>query len=146
MNYVFDHAKSEYKTTTQGDVHDLQSEAKRGVTEKDDTGELERKFKAKCKESKDKADKGIQQIQEKVLSHKPSPSDPNYERRKEEYNSLLRHSIHGMEVLQGWMGDLFDAVLNILIDIVQWVRNTIVGIFNRIDSAFERLFQSFFSY
>ncbi len=34
--------------------------------------------------------------------------------------------------------------MNILIDIVHWVRNTIVDIVNRIDNAFERLFRSFF--
>jgi hypothetical protein len=142
---AFNAAKSEYKTTTQHGVQDLQREAKRAVTETDDTEELERTFKGECSKARATSEQGIQQIQQKVLSHKPSPSDPNYERRNEEYNSLLRHSIHGIEVLQRWMGDLFDEVFNILIDIVHWVKITIVGISYFIDNAFKRLHLIFFT-
>jgi hypothetical protein len=52
---VFNAAKSEYKTTTQHDVLDLQREAKRAVTETDDMEELKRKFEAKCREQKRKS-------------------------------------------------------------------------------------------
>jgi hypothetical protein len=63
-------------------------------------------FEQKIKELREMLDENIDKYQQLILSARPSPDDPNFERKKEAYNELLKMATTTMDKLQGRIGDV----------------------------------------
>ncbi|UJR29783.1 hypothetical protein I4U23_017330 [Adineta vaga] len=145
MNLTFDQAESELKSSIQSDIKKLQNKvismAQRGRTNNEFAAE-EAAFIRQVKRTKDAASQRCDDAQKIVTSKRPSPNAP--EREKEDYRTLLRYANEGMSRLQVWITNIFNQLINIVRQIVDWIWDSIVDIGTRIGSAFRDVIDLFF--
>ena len=140
----FDQISGNFKTYTQQKLDNLENELQYITTTESDIDDLEESLKQKVGETKQDINERIDEVQNTIISRRPREGDPDYARKRAQYNQLLTHSISGMDKLKGWLQNIFNRLIQIVSSIISWIANKISGIARRIGDAFKSLFSFFF--
>jgi hypothetical protein len=140
----FDQFSNNFKFSAQQRLNSLEKELNNATENEPDIDDLEAMLKYKVEDTKQDMSNRIDEIKNAVTSRRPNPNDPDYARKQAQYAQLLSESVKGMNLLKGWLQNIFNRLKQIVTSIIQWIANKIMGIARRIKDAFISLFQIFF--
>lgn len=80
----------------------------------------------------------LDDLHQNIVSRRPSPSDFNYEEKREQYRAFLTHANDGVGSMKGIFSRLFSKLFEVVKKIVDWIINHLP----QIVSAIARIFSS----
>ncbi len=140
----FDQISGGFKAFAQQRLNSLEQEVNNTAAYESDIDDLEASLKQGVEETKKDLNDRIDEVQNAITSRRPHPSDWDYARKRAQYVELLNESVNGMDLLKAWLQNIFHQLKNIVMSIVSWIVNRIVGVARRIKDAFKSLFHIFF--
>ncbi|UJR29781.1 hypothetical protein I4U23_017328 [Adineta vaga] len=122
MASIFDEATADFKSNTSESIDRLQntmtSMAQQAKTRNRFSDE-EAEFIRPVNETKNATLDRLDGIKSRILSRRPDSNASQKE--KDDYRELLRYADEGMERLRGWIRNIFDKVLDIVREIIEWI-------------------------
>jgi hypothetical protein len=92
--------------------------------------------------------KRLQQIRDEIKTHRPTDNQkPGYGIRMEQYGQFVQNSSTGVHRVTDWIHSIFDKVISLVKNIIQWITDnaqTIIKIIEQIRDAF-KLIGTFFN-
>ncbi|CAF1415275.1 unnamed protein product [Adineta ricciae] len=140
----FDYLSNNFKAYAEQKLNSLESEFTSSTVRDSDIDALERALKQKVENTKQDLSDRIDEVQNTITNRRPHPSDPDYARKRAQYVELLSQSVNGMDLLKAWLQNIFNQLKQIVMSIIGWIANKIIGLARRIKDAFQSLLQIFF--
>ena len=140
----FDYLSDNFKAYANQKLNSLESEFTSSTARDCDIDAVERALKEKVENTKQDLSDRIDEVRDTITSRRPHPSDPDYARKRAQYVELLSQSVNGMDLLKAWLQNIFNQLKQIVISIIGWIANKIIGLARRIRDAFQSLLKIFF--
>lgn len=105
---------------------------------------LEAKFHQEMHNTKARVNQNIDQVQAQVTSYKPTPSDPNFVTKNEQYARLLEEATSGLAALVRWIANIFQKLAEFVKQIISWIPSALEGVGPAIRNFFVSIWNFFF--
>lgn len=145
MNSIFDQAAADFKTYTSESIGRLENKVTSMAQKKKTRNQLtdeEAEFMGPVDETKSATLNRLDGIRDRILNKRPSSNASQKE--KDDYRELLRYADEGMERLRGWIRNIFDKLLEIVQEIIEWIWKEVDRILEKIQDAFRTVMRLFF--